>query len=72
MVAVTSLILIAIVGAERAPAMPCFIVSEQKVGCEDSVAFRYEMHPRCLVNQISCHDDMIQLVPFALIFMCTG
>lgn len=69
MVAKPSLIFITIVGTEGPLPAPVFIIGKQERRSKYPVALGDDVHGRLTVEKVSGNDYMIQLIPFALIFM---
>ena len=69
MIAVTALIFKAVIGAERTFPLPGLIVGEQERRYENPVTSREKVHGGCSIDKVSGDDDMVQLIPFALILM---
>ena len=71
MIAVTAFIFKAIIGSERTFAMPGLIFGKQERWYEYPVASGGNMHGGIFIKQISGNNDMVELIPFTLVFVCS-
>lgn len=72
MIAVTSLIFKAVVGACGTFAVPGFIFCQQEVGAEYADTFGDYVHTGFLPDKVAGNDDLVELVPCSLILVRTG
>lgn len=69
MIAKAALIFKTVIGSEGTHAPPCFIFGQQKIRSEYSDIFRDDMHGRLLRDEVPVYDYLIELAPFALVFV---